>query len=66
VKVFPVKGQNLFVRSRLAIHLAKTDYSPGVYNLGELKISAVHTDGPKLTDTISVPIFLHVIPPVQK
>ncbi len=66
MKVVPAKGKNLFARSRLAIHLAKTDYSPGVYNLGELKISAVHTGGSRLTDTISVPIILHVIPSVQQ
>jgi hypothetical protein len=66
VKVVPIKGQNLFVRSRLAIHLANTNYSPGVYHLGEIKISAVHTDGPKLTDTIMVPIILNIIPSAQQ
>jgi len=66
VKVVPAKGKNLYESSRLAIHLAKTDYSPGVYNLGELKISAVNTGGSKLTDTITVPIILHVIPPIQQ
>jgi hypothetical protein len=65
VKVVPAQGQNQFERSRLAIHLTKTGYLPGDYNLGNLKISAIHTGGLNLSNSVSVPIILHVELPDQ-
>ena len=65
VKVVPARGQDFFKRPRLAIHLTELDYSPGIYNLGELKIAAIQKEGARLSNTITVPILLHLEPATQ-
>jgi hypothetical protein len=65
VKVVPARGQDFFKRPRLAIRLTESDYSPGVYDLGDLKIAAIQKEGAQLSKTITVPIILHLEPAVQ-
>ena len=65
IRVVPARGQNQSEHSRLAIQLVKNNYSPGIYNLGELKITAVRTGKIKFTDVMPILIILHVGSPVQ-
>jgi hypothetical protein len=65
VIVVPARGQDFFKRPRLAIRLTKTDFSPGVYDLGELKIAAIEKEGAQLSKTITVPIILYLEPAAQ-
>jgi len=70
VKVIPAQGQNKFERSRLAIQLRDPGetsfaaYPPGIYNLGELKISTIRPGWLKSTASLSILIILHVGAPI--
>jgi hypothetical protein len=66
IKVVPIRGQNQFESSHLTIQLVKSEYPPGIYNLGEVIISGVRPGKIKFTDSMPILIILHAGPPVQQ
>jgi hypothetical protein len=58
----PAKGENLYQRSTITLSFGKSGFSPGTYNIGNVKILAVQKSGTTLNTLVTVPVTLEVIP----